>query len=256
VLEILPGLPPVLADLIHRCLRKDPGARPQSMAEIRDELLRVPVSTSVAPLPPTEIVVPPAAPRRSRLPWVAAALLLLLAAGYWLRREPAAPPSAPPDPPAVATTPKPAPAAPPPPAAPEPVRLTIPDGTPVPLTLLTEIPSKAEAGMPLEFQVARDVMAAGRRVIAKGATASGSVVSRQRKKQLLVIGRGTKITVALNSVSAVSGSRLRLRATAAPESESAVAIESKGSKPKNVAVARGALATAFTSGRQTVTLAP
>ncbi len=256
VLEILPGLPPVLADLIHRCLRKEPDARPQSMVDLRDELLRIPAVTAVSPLPPTEIVASSAPPPRSRLPWVAAALLLLLAAGYWLRRQPAGPPSAPPAPADVANTPKPDPAAPPPPAAPEPVRLTIPDGTPVPLTLLTEIPSKADAGMPLEFQVAQDVMAAGRRVIAKGATASGAVVSRQRKKQLLIIGRGTKITVALNAVTSVSGSRLRLRATAAPESESAVAIESKGSKPKNVAVARGALATAFTSGRQTVTLAP
>jgi serine/threonine protein kinase len=256
VLEILPGLSPVLADLIHRCLRKDPDARPQSMAAVRDELLGLPTSAAVAPLPPTEIVAPAAAPHRSRLPWVAAALLLLLAAGYWLRRQPTVPPSAPPPPVEVAATPKLPPAAPIQPPAPEPLPIAIPDGTPVPLTLLTEIPSKTEAGIPLEFQVSRDVMVGGRRVIAKGATASGAVVSRQRKKQLLIIGRGTKIIVAINAVTAVSGSRLHLRATAAPESESAVAIESKGSKPKDVAVARGALTTAFTSGRQTVSLAP
>jgi serine/threonine protein kinase len=41
VLEITPDIPEVLSDVIHRCLQKDPDARFQTMAEVRDALVRL-----------------------------------------------------------------------------------------------------------------------------------------------------------------------------------------------------------------------
>jgi len=41
VLEITPEVPEVLSDVIHKCLQKDPDARFQTMAEVRDALMRL-----------------------------------------------------------------------------------------------------------------------------------------------------------------------------------------------------------------------
>jgi serine/threonine-protein kinase len=41
VLEITPDVPEVLSDVIHRCLQKDPDARFQTIAEVRDALIRL-----------------------------------------------------------------------------------------------------------------------------------------------------------------------------------------------------------------------
>ncbi|MBK9239302.1 MAG: serine/threonine protein kinase [Acidobacteria bacterium] len=41
VLEITPEVPEVLSDVIHKCLHKDPDARFQTMAEVRDALMRL-----------------------------------------------------------------------------------------------------------------------------------------------------------------------------------------------------------------------
>src|SRR5688572_23932964 len=41
VLEITPDVPEVLSDVIHRCLQEDPDARFQTVAELRDALIRL-----------------------------------------------------------------------------------------------------------------------------------------------------------------------------------------------------------------------
>ncbi|MEO6221942.1 MAG: protein kinase, partial [Vicinamibacterales bacterium] len=41
VLEITPDVPEVLSEVIHRCLKKDPDSRFQTMAEVRDALIRL-----------------------------------------------------------------------------------------------------------------------------------------------------------------------------------------------------------------------
>ncbi len=41
VLEITPDVPEVLSEVIHRCLKKDPDARFQTIAEVRDALIRL-----------------------------------------------------------------------------------------------------------------------------------------------------------------------------------------------------------------------
>src|SRR5438477_2601668 len=84
--EIRPGLPAELVKIIQRCLRKDPAWRYQSAADLKislHDLLRD-MENGVLE---SRLPVPPAAPRRSAMPW-AAVLALGLAIGaapaWWL----------------------------------------------------------------------------------------------------------------------------------------------------------------------------
>ena len=83
---VSPGLPPELERVIHRCLRKDPAKRFQSMADLKVALeeLREESETS-APARARA-----ARPRRRAIIGLAAALVLVAAvAGGWLARRPA-----------------------------------------------------------------------------------------------------------------------------------------------------------------------
>ena len=53
----------------------------------------------------------------------------------------------------------------------------VPDALPVALTLQSELMVGASAGSTLEFAVVNDVMVGGERVVAKGAIATGQVLS-------------------------------------------------------------------------------
>ena len=266
VLEITPDVPPVLSDVIHRCLEKDPAARFQSMAELRDTLNHLrQQSASGAFLSQTVVVAPqtpPAPPaKRSPLPLILGALGLSAgAAALWLQQRPApAPPPAPtqveapvvnkpspvPAEPAPAPASAPVAASAPPPPAPVARVIEVPDDTPVPLSLQTDIPADAEPGLPLEFKVTDDVKVGAETVIQAGAKAVGEFASREKKKQFLVVGKGTKVMVQLKTVEGLNGAKLKLR-------DAARQIETPGLKSKTIAVAKGAPLTARTEGRQAV----
>ncbi len=287
VLEITPDVPPVLSDVIHRCLQKHPDARFQSMNELRDGLLRLrqlsesgnlyvqsPLASTVIvpprppePAPPQPApAAPPPTPKSSNtgILFLAIAaffglLIILGAAGlmWYLRSKPADPapaaasqPATPAAPPA--NKPSPAPVEPPPVAPPiekpaATLLVPIPDGTPVPLSLATDIPIDAEPGLPLDFEVTADVKIGGETVIVKGARATGSFLSREKKKQFLVVGRGVKVTIQLKTVDSHDGAKLKLRDAARP-------IETPGLKSKTLAVAKGSETLAYTTGEQAVRL--
>ena len=269
ILEIIPDVPPVLSDVIHRCLAKDPGARFQTMAELRDGFLRLrqlsESGTLYTPEPLAETVIvrptvvpPPPAPAAKMWKYVLvgfAAVFLALAAWFVLPHKRSEPP------PAVAAIPnneptnKPSPTATPAaPAPPIPVKelvallVPVPDSTPVPLELQTDIPVDAEPGLPLQFKVTAAVKIGGETVIAAGAAATGEFYAREKKKQFLVVGRGTKIRVQINTVQSPDGAKLKLR-------DEARTIETPGLKSKTVAVAKGAITIAYTAGAQAVRLA-
>ena len=263
VLEITPDVPAILSDVIHRCLQKDPDARFQSMIELRDGLLRLrQLSESgslyaQSALAETVIVKPQPVEAKSKtglyVGGAIAALALAGAAWFFTRPTPAEPPPAP-----VAVTeptnkpsPIPSPAAPPPPpeTPKEPVAqlVQIPDGTPIQLELQTEIANDAEPGLALVFKVTDAIKIGGETVIAKGATAHGELVNREKKKQFLVVGRGTKITIHLATVDSPDGAKLKLRDEPRP-------IENQGPKSKTVAVSKGTTTVAYTTGAQAVRL--
>jgi hypothetical protein len=258
-LELTPDLPAILSDTIHRCLQKDPNARFQTMAELRDNLLllrQLSQSGSLYAAPPAalpETVVVP--PKKAPIPWLLPAIgglvLVLLAIGAWLfTRSPKQPVS-----PGAAQAPalnKPSPSGATPetpdpqaPAAPAARLVNIPDGTRIPLTLQTEILTDAEPGMFLTFTVTDPVKIDGEIVVAKGAVARGELLNREKKKQFLVVGRGQKITIQMSTLEAPDGARLKLRDT--PQT-----LENQGPKSKTVAVSKGTTTVAFTSGPQAV----
>lgn len=155
-----------------------------------------------------------------------------------------------PRPAAPATTPAARPAA---SAAPATVLLVpVRDAMPIALELLTEIPVGAETGMPLQFVVAADVVVAGERVIAKGATATGEIYVQDGKRQ--VLGGGNKVTIQLKQVAALDGTQLNIRALASPGPDSRRTLEASGQKPKTIIVPKGATTIGYVSGEQAVRL--
>jgi len=84
-------------------------------------------------------------------------------------------------------------------------------GTPVILTLSQNLNSEtARVGGEVEFLVARDVKVEDTVVISQGARARGSIASVEKRG---ILGAGGKIVVALNSVTAVDGTQVPIRAT-------------------------------------------
>jgi len=97
---------------------------------------------------------------------------------------------------------------------PTPPPVTVPvvlgDALPIRLILAEDIPNDAREGDPVRFRVADDVRAEFGVVIPKGAQAIGSIVDGARRKILVF---GGKMTFRLQSVNAVDGQKVALRAT-------------------------------------------
>jgi serine/threonine-protein kinase len=259
IVELTYGVPPALERIVLRCLQKDPAQRFQSAQELQAALIalnRQPVS---AILPPP----PPPAPTKT-LPIIGVCVLVLVAAagGFWWFTRPQSVPAVTPTPPAQPSVSKPSPippepaptetptaipSAPPPVPAPRPVtvpavaKVTIGDGVPVLLTLAEDVPVDAKAGDALRFRAAEDVSADGAVVVAKGAAASGVVVDAAKKR---ILGLGGKMTFRLESVDAVDGQKMTIRATPKPHRN--------GSKRAIGSLAAGTEYIAYVDGPNTV----
>jgi serine/threonine protein kinase len=150
-----------------------------------------------------------------------------------------------------AATPAPTPLAPATPAV-----ATIPikaaDGLPFRITLAEDIPADAEVGQPLHFTVADALTVGGSVIIAKSTAVTGAVVEAAKKK-LLTKG---KLTFRLGVVSGIDGKPINVRAT--PKRPSAgvsrrPAVTGVGSRPKDLAAAKGMEYIGYIDGDQTVT---
>jgi len=92
-----------------------------------------------------------------------------------------------------------------------------PDGERVALILMEDLSSAtAQQGDRVNFSVADDVKVGDALVIAKGATAVGSVTSAKKKGML---GQGGKLTISIDQVKAVDGQNIRMRATSGREGD-------------------------------------
>ena len=123
--EIAPDVPPPIEQVVHRCLRKNPDQRFQSMQEVRKALGALKNESDSGQL--YQPRVPAAAQRRSAMPTAGIAIgLIVLAAGgagwWWVKRHRQQPSVAqvagPAAPEPAAAAPEPAPAPEPPAAAP------------------------------------------------------------------------------------------------------------------------------------------
>ncbi len=157
-------------------------------------------------------------------------------------------------PPSIDSTPTPTPVL--APAASASRKVTLADGTPVQLVLADDVPLDAEPGHAIPFTASADVKIGDSIVIAKGAQARGEVYAREKRKQLIVAGRGTKLSLALLTVEAVNGTKLNIRATSATKTDkvSTRGLESGGTRPKNLAATKGLVVLGYINGTQTVTL--
>jgi hypothetical protein len=121
-----------------------------------------------------------------------------------------------------------APAAPPVATAPTiDIPVVLGDALPIRLTLAEDIPRDALEGDPVRFRVAHDVQVEDTVVIPKGAEAIGVIVDGAKKK---ILGIGGKMTFRLESVIAVDGRKVTIRATPKPNRNG---LSKHGLKPAN-----------------------
>jgi len=133
--------------------------------------------------------------------------------------------------------------------------ITIPvvlgDASPIRLTLSEDVLSDAAEGDPVRFKVAHDVRVGDTVVIPKGAEAVGAIVDGAKKKMLVLTG---KITFRLETVDAVGGQTVTIRATEArrKDGSSKRPLNTGGGKSKNVAAAAGGEYVGYVDGANTV----
>jgi len=95
--------------------------------------------------------------------------------------------------------------------------LTLPDGTELEVVTTEEISSKtATEGDPINFKVEDDVKVDGKVVIAKGTMVKGVVSNAQKSGRM---GKGGKLSVRVESTTAVDGQKVRLRASKGKEGD-------------------------------------
>lgn len=95
--------------------------------------------------------------------------------------------------------------------------LKTPDGEKVRLTLMEDISSAtANEGDRVNLTVAEDVKVGDAVIIAKGATAAGTITETKKKGML---GRGGKLTMSMDQVKAVDGQNIRVRAKSSREGD-------------------------------------
>jgi hypothetical protein len=155
---------------------------------------------------------------------------------------------------AAAVTPATNPAANAPSRTPEGITVvTIPDGSPISITLAADVPAEVEEGQAIRFTVSEDFKAGDTVVIAKGATVSGSIVDAAKKKFF----GGSKVSFRLTQVDAVDGHKLKLRATSGKSTNGLAQrpLEPAHKKPpKELTAPAGAQYIGYVDGGQTVSV--
>jgi hypothetical protein len=269
------GVPKQLEHVVLRCLMKDPGRRFQSMQEVRAELtaLKQQADSRTPDSPPTvrTMAAPPAARNGSRTVAAVVALIVLAAAGsggyyWWQVRSRSMPRAGVPgsvmrDPRGESVARNGAGSsaegnnavAPTIPAAPPTTQVVLGDGIPVHLTLTEDILNDAAEGHPVKLTVANDVRVNFSVAIPKGASAVGAIVDGAKKRFL---GIGGNMTFRLDTVNAVNGQQVSIRATQAPRRDgvSKRQVAAGARKSKDLAAAAGTEYVGYVDGPNTLVL--
>jgi serine/threonine-protein kinase len=140
--------------------------------------------------------------------------------------------------------------------APQMLAVNIADGTPLRIALAEDVPVTAAEDKPLQFRVVEDLKVGNAVLVPKGAEVTGSIASEAGKKRFL--GMGGKMTFQLDSVDAVDGHKLKVRASAGRKGAGPATrpIDTgKYAKAKNLAAARGTDYIAYIDGDQSVSVA-
>jgi hypothetical protein len=127
-------------------------------------------------------------------------------------------------------------------------------GLPFEIALTEDVPVDCKPGQILNFKVTKDVTVGDTVVIAKGAPVVGAVVEAAKKKFLV---HTTRPTFRLLEVTAVDGSKVKVRATVGRlgESRKEPPLDPlEGTKSKDSVATAGSRFLAYFDGDQTVTL--
>jgi len=134
--------------------------------------------------------------------------------------------------------------------------VTIPDGSPISITLAAGVPAEVEEGQAIRFTVTEPFKTGDTVVIAKGATVGGFIVDVGGKKKFLGMGGG-KVTFRLTQVDAVDGRKLNIRATAVKSATGPAQrpLEPVNKKPpKELTAPAGTQYIGYLDGSQTVSV--
>jgi hypothetical protein len=122
-------------------------------------------------------------------------------------------------------------------------------GLPIAITLLADVPAGAESGTPLRFQATQDFRINGVVVVAQGAPVTGELLGAGKK----FLRIGGKVQFKLNTVTAVDGQKLRIRATPGRNTEkNEHSIEAPGLKNKELLAPAGTQYVGYVDADQTV----
>jgi len=127
-------------------------------------------------------------------------------------------------------------------------------GLPFEIALTEDVAADCRPGQPLNFKATKDVIVGEAVAIAKGAAVTGVVVEAARKKFLV---HTTRPSFRLLEVTAVDGSKVKVRATAGRlgESRKNPPLDPLGGiRSKDAMVPAGSRFLAYFDGDQTVTL--
>jgi hypothetical protein len=132
------------------------------------------------------------------------------------------------------------------------VAVTIGDALPFSIRLAEDVPADAEDGRILHFTVVDGLKIADNIVIAKGASAYGSILDAGKKK---AFGLGSKMAFRLTQVDSVDGRKLAVRAEPGRKEGAKRPLDSgaKG-KTKEIAAAAGSQYVAYIDGEQSVSV--
>jgi serine/threonine-protein kinase len=214
----------------------------------RDRNEPAPPPSSTAP-PPSSTVTPPPTPEAPPPATTPAPLTPEPAKPVPAAKPAALPPKTTPPQPQIATPVPQAPAVAPPPVIPpapvtETIQSSLPDGARVRLVLTKDVPVEIEKGEVVAFATAEDVLAGDLVVIRKGSVV-GAVVADSGRKGFLPGRRRRVITVQLDSVEAVDGTRVKLRGSVqGARSLLEFAVPDKAA----LAAAQGSAATGYVDG--------
>jgi serine/threonine-protein kinase len=137
----------------------------------------------------------------------------------------------------------------------KPATALLADGVPISLILAEDIPNDAGKGDPVKLTVANDVMVDSRVVIQKGAAAAGAIVDGAKRKTF--VGIGGKLTFRLQTVAAVDGQRVAIRATPGAHRDGVSkrpVVQAGARDSKSVAAPAGSEYIGYVDGASTIVL--
>ncbi len=212
----------------------------------------------VPPAAPEPVPANPPAPAASKSAVVKKSPFKSLAPKSSAPAPPVKTPAAPPPSAAVPAQPALEPPSLPKPAASVPsiplVPVAVADALPFRIILAEDVPADVEQGKSLRFTVSDGLKIGETLVIAKGAAVRGAI-TREAGKKKFIFGGG-KATFELQSVDAVDGKKLNVRATSGRSAEGTATrpFETNKKAPKGLAAAQGTVYIGYIDGEQTVSI--